>query len=323
VTPASTPAPAPADVASDIRRGGEIVESFADLGVEAFTTGRAVGSFGMQTGDPVRDVTARWSALRAHLGGPAARLATAYQVHGSTILEHVAARDVADPGWQGFLRAPDADGHVSLGRGTAMAVTVADCVPVLLAHPSGAAAALHSGWRGTAARITERAIARFAALGCPPGELRLHCGPAICGRCYEVSSAVYAQLTGRGGGRPALRAPPPPPPPPAPPPPPPHDRRPPGSDCRPCPSGRRAAHLGQPPVHPLRQRAVLLASGRRRGTAAGRDLRPAALTPSRRDVAPAWNPPPAGRHRATIARAAGTDASRHRPASDGVSPRHA
>jgi YfiH family protein len=202
VTPASTPAPAPADVASDIRRGGEIVESFADLGVEAFTTGRAVGSFGMQTGDPVRDVTARWSALRAHLGGPAARLATAYQVHGSTILEHVAARDVADPGWQGFLRAPDADGHVSLGRGTAMAVTVADCVPVLLAHPSGAAAALHSGWRGTAARITERAIARFAALGCPPGELRLHCGPAICGRCYEVSSAVYAQLTGRSVDRP-------------------------------------------------------------------------------------------------------------------------
>lgn len=168
----------------------ETVESFAELGVLAFTTGRAAGSFGMQTDDPVRDVTARWTALRALLGGPAVRLATSYQVHGSTIVEHQA-------GWQGFLRGPDADGHLSALRGTAMAVTVADCVPVFLAHPSGATAALHSGWRGTAARITEKAVARLVALGHRADELRLHCGPAICGRCYEVSPDVFGQLTGR------------------------------------------------------------------------------------------------------------------------------
>jgi YfiH family protein len=168
----------------------ELVESFAGIGVRAFTTGRAAGSFGMQTDDPVREVTARWTALRAALGGPAARLATAYQVHGATIVEH-------GPGWHGFLRGPDADGHISRERGTAMAVTVADCVPVLIAHPSGAAAALHSGWRGTAAGITRTAIARLAELGCAAPELRVHCGPAVCGRCYEVSPDVYGQLTGR------------------------------------------------------------------------------------------------------------------------------
>src|SRR6185369_17260158 len=74
---------------------------------------------------------------------------------------------------------------------------VADCVPVFLAHPSGAAAALHSGWRGTARRITAKAIERFGLHGLRPADLRLHCGPAICGRCYEVSPDVYAQLTGR------------------------------------------------------------------------------------------------------------------------------
>ena len=174
---------------------GEVVDSFADIGVLAFTTGRAAGSFGMQTDDPVRDVTARWTALRALLGGPAARLATSYQVHGAAVVEHQA-------GWQGFLRGPDADGHLSRERGTAMAVTVADCVPVFLAHPSGATAALHSGWRGTAAGITRVAIARLAALGCAPPELRVHCGPAICGACYEVSSEVYGQLTGRAVERP-------------------------------------------------------------------------------------------------------------------------
>jgi polyphenol oxidase len=169
----------------------EVVESFAELGVTAFTTGRGAGSFGTQSDEPVRDVMARWGALRARLGG--VRLATAAQVHGGTVLEH-------DTGWTGWLRADAADGHLSLARGTAMAVTVADCVPVFMAHPSGATAILHSGWRGTAARITERAILRFQALGLEPEDLRVHCGPAICGRCYEVSAPVAAQLTGRDPG---------------------------------------------------------------------------------------------------------------------------
>jgi polyphenol oxidase len=181
--------------ASDVREGGEVVEAFEALGILAFTTGRAAGSFGMQSEDPVRDVTTRWGRLRALLGGPAARLATSFQVHGNTVLRH-------GGDWRGFLRGPEADGHLSPERGTAMAVTVADCVPVFLAHPNGAAAALHSGWRGTVARITEVAIAQLAELGARPSELRLHCGPAICGRCYEVRADVFAQLTGRDPGRP-------------------------------------------------------------------------------------------------------------------------
>jgi polyphenol oxidase len=184
-----------ATAVADVREGGEVVEPFAELGILAFTTGRAAGSFGMQTGDPVRDVTARWGALRALLGGLHVRLATSFQVHGATVVRHAG-------GWQGFLRGPEADGHFSPERGTAMAVTVADCVPVFLAHPRGAAAALHSGWRGTVARITEVAVRDFEQAGFPAAELALHCGPAICGRCYEVSADVYRKLTGRDPGRP-------------------------------------------------------------------------------------------------------------------------
>jgi YfiH family protein len=174
----------------DVRAGGEIVESFAELGVTAFTTGRAAGSFGTQSEEPVRDVTARWDALRSLLGGGTARLATAFQVHGAAIVEH-------QGGWQGHLRGGAADGHLTTIRETALAVTVADCVPVFLAHPAGAIAALHSGWRGTVARITERAIGRLIALGYSAAEMQLHCGPAICGRCYEVSPDVFGQLTGQ------------------------------------------------------------------------------------------------------------------------------
>lgn len=170
----------------------EVVDAFRELGITAFTSGRAAGSFALQSDEPAGAVMARWAALRARLGG--ARLATAAQVHGNAVVEH-------EPGWTGWLRGDAADGHMALERGTAMAVTVADCVPVFIAHPSGATAVLHSGWRGAAARITERAIVRLQSAGLSPSDLRVHCGPAICGRCYEVSADVARQLTGRDPGR--------------------------------------------------------------------------------------------------------------------------
>ena len=184
-----------ASTSASVLEGAEVVESFDDLGVLAFTTGRAAGSFGTGTEEPVREVMARWTALRSLVGGCSARLCTATQVHGNVVVEHAG-------DWRGWLRGEDADGHLSTARGTAMAVTVADCVPVFLAHPSGAVAALHSGWRGTAARITEQALAQFRARGLEAREFRLHCGPAICGKCYEVSASVFAELTGRDPGKP-------------------------------------------------------------------------------------------------------------------------
>lgn len=173
----------------------EAVPEFASFGIVAFTTTRTTGSFGVLTDEPVRDVMGRWSALRHELRTDGRRFATVHQVHGSTVLEH-------HPSWEGWLRADEADGHLSVERGTALAVTVADCVPVFIAHPSGTIALLHSGWRGTAARIVERGIGALAERGFAPSELRVHTGPAICGKCYEVSGDVYAQLTGTNPGKP-------------------------------------------------------------------------------------------------------------------------
>ena len=164
------------------------------LGFRAFTTTRAAGSFSVASEEPVRDVMARWDRLRADLTTSGPRLATARQVHGSNIVSH-------GVGWEGWLRCGDADGHLALDRGTAMAVSIADCVPVSLVHASGAAALLHSGWRGTAGRIVERALDLFESRGIPAGELSMHLGPAICGDCYEVSPDVYEQVTGRAVDR--------------------------------------------------------------------------------------------------------------------------
>jgi hypothetical protein len=167
----------------------EKVEPFAAIGVEAFTTTRAAGDYGLGDGDPPAAALARWHALQAELAEIAPRLASAKQVHGAKVLEHG-----AEP--HGWTRHEGADGHLTFVYGVACVVTVADCVPVFIAHPSGAVALLHAGWRGTASRIVQKGIARMVEQGLDAGDLRVHFGPAICGRCYQVGPDVFEQLTG-------------------------------------------------------------------------------------------------------------------------------
>jgi polyphenol oxidase len=174
----------------------ETIPDFDAWGITAFTTTREAGTFSLSSNEPVSDVIARWSALQRELWERARRLVSIRQVHGTRILVHTG-------GWEGWLRAAEeGDGHIAAERGIALAVGVADCVPVFIAHPSGIVALLHSGWRGTAAGITTEALEALARYGLAPDELAIHLGPAICGRCYEVSAEVREQLT----GQPATRA---------------------------------------------------------------------------------------------------------------------
>lgn len=165
------------------------VASLEAIGIRAFITTRAAGSFGFpeQGDDPA--ATERWHDLQRGLarhGAP--RLASARQVHGTRVLVH---RDQ----WEGWVRIDGADAHV-LTAGGAAAVTIADCVPIFVAHPNGVVAAVHAGWRGVAGGILGETLAAFSALGLPAEELVVHLGPSICGRCYEVGTDVYEKLTG-------------------------------------------------------------------------------------------------------------------------------
>lgn len=166
----------------------EPVEAFARLGVVAFTTTRAAGDFGVPSGAPTPDVRARWEDLLRGIPG-AQRLASARQVHGRAVLLH-------SGDWEGWRRVDGADGHATTVAGTALVVTVADCVPIFLAHPSGAVGVLHAGWRGVAARVLDAGLDAMASLGAPANELHVHLGPSISGRNYEVGPDVYRALTG-------------------------------------------------------------------------------------------------------------------------------
>jgi YfiH family protein len=173
----------------------EDVPGFASFGVRAFTTTRDAGTFSLSGSEPTGEVMVRWTRLQDGLSEQARRTVIGRQVHGNHVITHRG-------GWEGLLRTGEADGHLAAERGIALCVSIADCVPVFMAHPSGIVAILHSGWKGTVARIIDSGLRAYARLGIPPDELKVHLGPAICGRCYEVSADVRSQLTGQEANRP-------------------------------------------------------------------------------------------------------------------------
>lgn len=173
----------------------EDVAELAEFGVTAFTTTRHAGTFSLSGAEPVGEVMSRWTRLQEELSPCARRAVIGRQVHGTTVITHRG-------GWEGLLRTGEADGHLAAERGIILTVSIADCVPIFIAHESGLVALLHSGWRGTAGRIVDSGINAFSRLGIAPDELTMHLGPAICGRCYEVSAAVREQLTGETANRP-------------------------------------------------------------------------------------------------------------------------
>lgn len=76
--------------------------------------------------------------------------------------------------------------------GVLLGVQTADCLPILIGDPkSGAMAAIHAGWRGTAGRIAERAVADLMMNhGMNTRTAVAALGPAACAECYEVGEDV-------------------------------------------------------------------------------------------------------------------------------------
>ena len=78
-----------------------------------------------------------------------------------------------------------------------LSVQTADCVPVLLVDPKQrAVAAIHAGWRGTLARIAQKAVGRMIQeYGSKPSHLLAAIGPSIGPCCYEVGVELVTRFT--------------------------------------------------------------------------------------------------------------------------------
>ncbi len=135
---------------------------------------------------------AAWVSAAASVGCRVPQLARVRQVHGAAV-RVVRAADVAAP-------VPEADAAITNAPGVAVAVVAADCVPVLLGDPlTGAVAAVHAGWRGTAADAVGAAVAGLRReFGVSPASLVAAIGPSIGACCYEVGEELLREFAAAG-----------------------------------------------------------------------------------------------------------------------------
>jgi YfiH family protein len=141
--------------------------------------------FGLNLSFSVGDVEDNVRRNRASffqaLGIPSDRIAIPRQVHSSVV------QYVKDPGIY-----PDCDGLITDRPGVFLAVTVADCLPVLvLDTKQRVVAAIHAGWRGTAGMIAFKGVTRMVEeFHCSPGDLVAYIGPGAGSCCYNVGADV-------------------------------------------------------------------------------------------------------------------------------------
>ena len=121
------------------------------------------------------------------------KVVTGHQVHGIKVAV------VKDP----ETTREDLEGYDALitnVRGCAIGIRTADCIPVLLYDPvSSSIAAIHSGWKGTLNRISQKTILKMRdTFGAEPENIRAIIGPGICRKCFQVGEEVVNYFKGNG-----------------------------------------------------------------------------------------------------------------------------
>jgi hypothetical protein len=155
------------------RVGGVSAEPFAEL------------NLARHVGDAPGAVEENRRRVAGRFGLPVERVVFMNQVHGGDVA-------VVDGPWPAGPAAVDA--LVTRSRGIALAVVVADCVPVLLADPrAGVVGVVHAGRMGLLRNVVEGAVSAMRDLGGREVVARL--GPSVCGRCYEVPEQLRASVT--------------------------------------------------------------------------------------------------------------------------------
>jgi len=139
-----------------------------------------------------------WRQLAAELGVDADRMFRPKQVHGDAAIVVPAA------GASGSSRGGPVDACADIimtrDADAAVAVQVADCVPLLFFDPlTGAVAAAHAGWRGTAAGVARTATRAMGdAFGSRAENLIVAVGPSIGPCCYRVGEELLAAFGPEG-----------------------------------------------------------------------------------------------------------------------------
>ncbi len=146
-------------------------------------------NFASNTGDDLANIAKNLEVAAATLGVPAANIYFASQVHGVEALE-VTADDRREE-----VLYREADATFAMEGRLACGVRSADCGTLLVGdRASGAALAIHAGWRGVARAIVPAAIGALRARLGGEGDLVVSVGPMIEACCFEVGEDVAREL---------------------------------------------------------------------------------------------------------------------------------
>ena len=142
---------------------------------------------GVGSHDAADSVAENRARMAAALGVTPDRLLTPYQIHSPDVV-------VAETPWTREQR-PRADALVTRVPALAIAVSTADCGPLLLADAqAGVVGAAHAGWRGAFAGVIEATVAAMEKLGAARARIAAALGPTIRQRNYEVGPDLIARF---------------------------------------------------------------------------------------------------------------------------------
>lgn len=151
-------------------------------------------NLGVSRGDDPDHVRENYRRFFAAIGADGKRIATTNQVHGGMVRCVTTADVKADPyDRPGY----EADGLMTDLPGVALVVYSADCIPILFYDPvRRVIAAVHAGWRGTAAGIASTAVERMVDVyGCRSEDILAAIGPGIGPDCFETHEDVPNAMT--------------------------------------------------------------------------------------------------------------------------------
>ena len=151
-------------------------------------------NLGVSRGDDPDHVRENYRRFFAAVGVDGGRIAMTNQIHGGVVRCITTADVRSDP----YDKAGyEADGLMTDLPGVALLVYSADCIPILFYDPvRRVAAAVHAGWRGTAAGIASAAVERMQEVyDCRPRDILAAIGPGIGPDCFETHEDVPNAMT--------------------------------------------------------------------------------------------------------------------------------